>query len=70
MHHSVPNQLRPIAGGPNFRPLSWMRVTCIFWSLLVVGETLARTTVFTAIVVFGKLSAFSFRLLPALSGHI
>jgi len=37
----------------------------IFWSLLAIDETLARTTAFTAMVVFEKVSVFAFRSLRA-----
>ncbi len=37
----------------------------IFWSLLPVDETLARTAAFTAMVVFEKFSVFAFRSLRA-----
>ncbi|MEM9786122.1 MAG: cation-transporting P-type ATPase [Pseudomonadota bacterium] len=37
----------------------------IFWSLLAVDETVARTAAFTAMVVFEKFSVFAFRSLRA-----
>ena len=37
----------------------------IFWSLLPIDETLARTAAFTAMVVFEKFSVFAFRSLRA-----
>jgi Ca2+-transporting ATPase len=42
----------------------------IFWSLLPVDETLARTAAFTAMVVFEKFSVFAFRSLRAPCSHI
>ena len=42
----------------------------IFWSLLPVDETLARTSAFTAMVVFEKFSVFAFRSLRAPCSHI
>ena len=42
----------------------------IFWSLLPVDETLARTAAFTAMVVFEKFSVFAFRSLRAPNSRI
>ena len=42
----------------------------IFWSLLPVDETFARTAAFTAMVVFEKFSVFAFRSLRAPCSHI
>ena len=42
----------------------------IFWQLLPIDETLARTSAFTAMVVFEKFSVFAFRSLRAPCSHI